>query len=139
MILPNKITISELSKNGKAHKWDKCHCQDCHRDMWGHGYVGRYFAATAGLVYLKRYRCPDCLVVVTVRPEGYWPRIRSSILTIFESLKAKLEYGLWPVGFPRQRGGHWLKRFVGFARMEMQTCLSPFLSQCFSKQLFFFI
>ena len=79
MILPIKITISELSKNGKAYKWDKCDCQDCHRDMWGHGYVARYFSSITTEIYLKRYRCPSCLTVVTVRPAGYWPRIRSSI------------------------------------------------------------
>ncbi len=138
MILPIKITISELSKNGKAHKWGKCHCQDCHRDMWGHGYVARYFSNLIAEVYLKRYRCPSCLTVVTVRPTGYWPRIHSSILAIFEALQSKLDHSFWPVGFPRQRGGHWLKRFVRLARMEMQPDLSDFLNRCYSKQLSFF-
>jgi hypothetical protein len=138
MILPIKITLGELSKNGKAHKWDKCYCQHCHRNMWGHGWVARYFSTFTAVIYLKRYRCPGCLIVVTTRPEGYWPRIRSSILAIFEALQSKLNHRFWPQGFPRQRGGHWLKKFVSLAKMKMQTNLSLFLNLCHSKLLFFF-
>ena len=138
MILPNKITLSEISKNGKTHKWGNYYCESCHRDMWGHGYVARYFLTLASEVYLKRYRCPGCSIVVTMRPEGYWPRMRSSILAIFEALQSKLSRSCWPVGFPRQRGGHWLNKFVRLAKMEIKTDLSSFLNYCHSKLLYFF-
>lgn len=137
MILFLKITIEELSKNGKNHKWGKCFCDKCHRNMWGHGFVMRYFSESDDEIYLKRYRCPGCSTVVTVRPENYWQRIRSSIQTIYEALKAKLA-GFWPPRFPRQRGLHWLRRFVDLAKMENQASLPLFLSHCFRKQLRFF-
>jgi len=137
MILFVKITIEELSKNGKNHKWEKCFCDKCHRNMWGHGFVMRYFSETCAEIYLKRYRCPKCSTVVTARPEGYWQRIRSSVQSIYEALKSKLS-GFWQAGFPRQRGLHWLKSFIELAKMENQVNLPSFLAHCFVKQIRFF-
>ena len=137
MIFFTKITIEELSKNGKDHKWGKYFCDKCQRNMWGHGFVMRYFAEASGEIYLKRYRCPDCSTVVTTRPETHWKSIRSSIQAIYEALKSKLA-GFWPLGFPRHRGQHWLKSFVNLAKMENQENLPSFLSYCFQKQIRFF-
>lgn len=106
--------------------------------MWGHGFVMRYFSESSVEIYLKRYRCPDCSVVVTTRPETHWKAIRSSILTVYEVLKSKLT-GFWPLDFPRQRGLHWLRRFVDLAKMENQENLPWFLAHCFEKQIRFFI
>lgn len=138
MILSIKITIEELSKKGKTHKWEKHQCDKCQRNMWGHGFIMRYFAEAYEGIYLKRYRCPDCSTVVTTRPETYWKGIRSAIQTIYKVLKSKFA-GFWPPGFPRQRGLHWLKRFVELAKMENQDNLPSFLSQCVMKQIHFFI
>jgi len=137
MILHFKITLNKLSKSGKKYKWPKHYCECCKRYMWGHGYVSRYFAAILNEVFLKRYRCPDCSVVVTTRPEGYWARARSSIFSIYEALKAKLNFGSWPLQFPRQRGGHWIRRFVSLAKMELQDNLVHFLDHCYLKQIQF--
>ena len=126
MILNHKISLDKISRIGKDYKWPKQQCEKCHQNMWGHGYVLRYFALILSAVYLKRYRCPCCCRVVTIRPEGYWPGIRSSIFTIYEALREKLCTGRWPFSIPRQRGGHWLKRFVNFARMEIVTNLSSY-------------
>ena len=139
MIFPSKITVSELSRNGKKHKWDKCECQKCNRNMWGHGFVGRYFSAFSEVIFLKRYRCPGCSSVITTRPDGYWPFIHSSISMIHSSLQARISNGFWPAGFPRQRGGHWLKRFVENAKMSNQESLLNFLQFCFEKQVRFFL
>jgi hypothetical protein len=137
MILLHKITIEDLSKVGKNYKWPINRCDDCRRNMWGHGYVSRYFTASVVEVYLKRYRCPGCRSVVTVRPEGHWPRIRSSILVIYEALKSKLSIGRWPALFPRQRGGHWLNRFVRFVAMEAPASILLFLDHCHQKEIRF--
>jgi hypothetical protein len=137
MILPYKITLEELSKAGKDFKWPNHHCGACQRNMWGHGYVARYFTAILNVVYLKRYRCPGCGVVMTIRPEGYWPHIRSSIFAAYEALKSKLRHGRWPPLFPRQRGWHWLKRMVLFAQMEAVKNLTSFLDYCYLKQIRF--
>ncbi len=98
----------------------------------------RYFSEYEGGIFLKRYRCSHCGVVLTTRPDEYWPRIRSSIGTIYNSLKSRLNLMVWPAGFPRQRGGHWLGRFVELAKMELVESLPLFLEFCFSKQLKFF-
>ena len=138
MILFIKITIEELSKKGKTHKWEKHYCDKCQRSMWGHGFVMRYFSETWAGIYVKRYRCPDCSTVVTTRPQTYWQGVRSAILTIYEVLKSKLT-GFWPPGFQRQRGLHWLRRFVDYAKMENQENLPSFLAHCFAKQIRFFV
>lgn len=137
MILSTKITVQELSKAGKEYNWSKHACEGCKRNMWGHGFASRYFSGIMNLIYVKRYRCPGCKIVVTARPEGYWPRIRSSIPAIFEVLHLKLNSGIWPINFSRQRGGHWLSRFVGLAKMEMQQNLSLFLHSCYTKNIRF--
>ncbi|MBI4405001.1 MAG: hypothetical protein HY537_12625 [Deltaproteobacteria bacterium] len=97
----------------------------------------RYFAEASDAIYVKRYRCPDCSTVVTTRPETHWKGIRSAILTMYEVLRSKLT-GFWPPGFPRQRGLHWLLRFIDLAKMEQQDNLLSFLSFCFAKQIRFF-
>lgn len=138
MILKNKITLEELSINQKNHKWEKLSCSKCNRFMWGHGFTTRCFFALSSIVYLKKYRCPGCSAVVTMRPEGYWPYFQSTIKFIYESLKVRIETRYWPSGFSRQRGGHWLRRFTNYAQMENQINLKSFLDFCFLKNISFF-
>lgn len=138
MILIYKITLKKLSEDGRNHKWPNCPCEKCHRNMWGHGYVARYFSNTAQQLFLKRYRCPDCGKVITARPEGFWPFIRTPILTIYQMLRSRILCRCWPANFSRQTGGHWLRRFVIHAKMSCETNLLTFLDRCFDKQLQFF-
>jgi hypothetical protein len=108
--------------------------------MWGHGYVSRYFTEITASVYLKRFRCPSCGAVATVRPEGYWPLIRTAIARIFAVLKARVGSGGWPPGAPRQRWGHWLRRFVRKVRMDFgpNADMLRALEYCYAKELSFF-
>jgi hypothetical protein len=138
MILYTKITLQQLSKEGKNHKWGTYPCTKCDRNMWGHGYVARYFTEVSNAVYLKKYRCPNCRVVVIVKPEGFWPHIRSAISTVYKMLRSRISKGTWPAEFPRQRGGHWLKRFAINAKMSCEINLLTFLDRCFVKELHFF-
>jgi len=59
-------------------------------------------------VVLKRYRCPECRVVIRMRPSGYWRRIQASIAEIRRRLFYRIGKGRWPPQSnpPRQR--HWL-------------------------------
>jgi hypothetical protein len=138
MILISKITPQILSKEGKGHKWPPCTCKNCNRRMWGHGFVARYFSCICQQIFLKRYRCPGCGSVLTTRPEGFWAFIRSSIVQIYRSLHVKLATGQWPPETPRQRGGHWLRRFVANSKMSCEVNLLTFLDRCFEKGLHFF-
>lgn len=137
MILLLKICLNELSEQGRNFNWGTHDCEKCFRPMWGHGFVDRYFSVSAVRLWLKRYRCPDCGSVATTRPEGYWPRVRTSIRSIFETLRSRLKTGRWPQATARQRAGHWLRRFVIKVRMDFgdRSDLGGVLEFCFEKQI----
>jgi hypothetical protein len=139
MIFRYKITVTELAKAGKNFNWLPHQCEKCQRKMWGHGYVARYFSGHCNQIYLKRYRCPDCHSVVTARPEAYWTRLRSSVQAIYDAIRERLQIGKWPDTCPRQRGGHWLKRFMSFVRMEGYSQPLSCLDFCFEKQIPFLV
>ena len=137
MILFTKINLKTLSTEGKNHKWAPCECEKCDRNMWGHGFVNRYFEGFTQ-IFMKKYRCPDCKTVVTTRPEGFRNYVRSTIKTIYHSLLTRIASGSWPPETTRQRGGHWLCRFVVHAKMSCETDLLSFLDRCFEKNVSFF-
>jgi hypothetical protein len=140
MILLRKICLRELSEQGKHFNWDGYDCENCQRSMWGHGFVSRYFAEITPVVFLKRFRCPGCHAVATVRPAGYMPRLRSSIASIYSSLLGRITTGAWGGRDSRQRCGHWLRRFVVRVRMDWGDAsdLKAALEFCNQKQLSFF-
>jgi hypothetical protein len=140
MILSRKICLKELSEQGRDFNWGQHDCEKCHRPMWGHGFVTRYFAELVCGVLIKRFRCPGCHVVVTIRPEGYVARLRSSIETMVAALRHRLATGIWGLGLSRQRCGHWLRRFVKKVRMDWGdgADLTAVLEFCYEKGLSFF-
>jgi hypothetical protein len=140
MILSRKICFNELSEQGREFNWGRHNCEKCQRSMWGHGFVTRYFAEFSCALFLKRFRCPQCRVVVTLRPEGYWPRVRSSICSIYKTLFGRLRTGIWDLPAIRQRAGHWLRRFVKKVRMDWGDAadLRAILDFCYNKQVSFF-
>lgn len=79
--------------------------------------------------------------MVTLRPEGYFSRIRSSIRSIYETLLVRLTRGAWGTPGLRQRAGHWLRRFVEKVRMDWTDAsdLKVVLRFCYEKQIPFFI
>lgn len=140
MILLRKICFKELSELGRNFNWGEHDCEKCQRSMWGHGFVARYFSEFHSVFFLKRYRCPGCRRVATVRPEGYWPRLRSSVQSIYLTLVVRLTTGLWGPGTVRQRAGHWLRRFVQKVRMDWggTSDLKAALEFCYQKGVSFF-
>lgn len=119
MILSTLINMDALSEAGRSFKWGACNCKTCGRVMWGHGFVLRYFDSYPVGLYLKRYRCRHCKFVYTIRPMGYWPRIRSKIINVFNILTAKFTMLAWPTGCPRQKGRYWLSKFLNFYKMHL--------------------
>jgi hypothetical protein len=138
MICNKQIILQDLADQGKNFNWGKHFCENCNRFMWGHGFVSKYFSHSNQSIFVKRYRCPDCCVVVTIRPSGFWNYLRSSTLIIFITLRHRINQHHWPWYSTRQRAGHWLKRFVSFAKIEMVTNLGSFLDYCFNKGIRFF-
>lgn len=130
MTCTTQINMDQLSKEGKSFKWKKEICQKCDRNMWGHGFTTRYFQSYSDPLYLKRYRCNGCKTVVTMRPAGFWSFLRTDFFNIFATLLYRLTHAadppVWPEGFPRQRGGYWLRTFYKFFKMNgMSSYSSP--------------
>ena len=113
MILEVEININGIILEGKKYNWVRPEkCKKCgHDKLWGHGYVSRYFEFYRGIIWIKRYRCPCCGTVYTMRPKGYWRRFQAKIKTIVKSVKEKLEGKKWLEGINYQRQQYWLKGF----------------------------
>ncbi len=82
--------------------------------MWGHGYVERDFDFGDGLierVWIKRWRCPCCGTIYTMRPSSHWRRFLAPLKTIMASLHKKLRDGLWLSQITRQRQQYWRRGF----------------------------
>ena len=69
------INLLLLFSLGKKYPWQKPHkCPRCSSPrLWGHGFVRRYFFGFNKALWLKRYRCPDCSHVFTLRPSEFYP------------------------------------------------------------------
>ena len=89
-------------------------------------------------VLLKRYRCPTCQRVFTMVPGGFCRRYQTAAADMAAALAARLRHRGWPIGMPRQRAGHWLRKFLAQCRMdhpqddpltilEMETGGGPFV------------
>jgi hypothetical protein len=83
--------------------------------------VAAFFDGFAQAVFLRRYRCPDCHLILRLKPKGYWPRFQASIPTILESLTYRLTYYRWPPLLSRQRQGHWLRSLIRKVRFHLEV------------------
>lgn len=109
------VNLHELSRLGKKYPWPKPEtCQKCSGfRLWGHGYVKRYFDGFETLFWIKRYRCPDCGSVHTLRPDSHRRRIQAAYFLVLASILAKILAGRWLYGISKRRQRHW---FSGFKR-----------------------
>jgi hypothetical protein len=138
MVVAIDATVQEIAEFGESFNWPACHCEKCSRNMWGHGFVGRYFEGYSRLIRIKRLICPGCGVVVVFRPKGFWARLRSPITEIFRVLTTRLASGFWPFGFIRQRGWSWLKKLMTAVVMSGKSNPLEFLKERFHKEVYFF-
>lgn len=112
LILLTDLCVKTLARVGRDYPWRRPErCPRCGGvRVWGHGFVGVYFDEGGTVpVVLKRYRCPECRVVIRMRPSGYWRRIQACIAEIRRCLFYRMHLGRWPPrsNAPRQR--HWLR------------------------------
>ena len=106
------LCVKTVARLGRDYPWPRLkQCPRCTGvRVWGHGFVRAYFDEAGGQgVILKRYRCPECKVVIRARPWGYFIRIKESIRGIRRCLRDRINQGRWPPRSnpPRQR--HWLQ------------------------------
>lgn len=110
MIILIVVDFKELFVLEKKYPWLRpVACDKCGGKIWGHGYVWRFFAQAPNGCWVKRYYCPDCGCVITIRPVGYWPRFFQGSENIRQALSYRLAQAKWPPGLNRQTGGYWLR------------------------------
>jgi hypothetical protein len=136
MIISTTICLDTLYKLGKNYKWKKPKsCPRCQNKLWGHGFVASYFDGFERCFYIKRYRCSCCNLVIRMRPVGYLKYFQHNIDFIFQALKYKINNYKWPSWCSRQKGGHWLRRFIsrlrfakGYEDINYIKCLEEYFT-----------
>ena len=113
LILHFAIDVKRLVEEGKEYRWPRPEqCPRCKsRRLWGHGYVQRYFEGWLERIWIKRYRCPDCRAVHTLRPLEFYRGFHYSVLTILFSVLNKIVEGRWLKCLSRQVQQYWYKGF----------------------------
>jgi len=51
-------------------------------------------------------------------PAGSYRRHQTAAAEMAATLAARLRHRGWPIGVPRQRAGHWLRKFLAKCRMD---------------------
>jgi hypothetical protein len=103
--------IFRLGINFPFPRPERCLKDGCGGRVWGHGFVERYFDGFGKALFLRRWRCPDCGTIYTIRPHGFWSRHHAPIQTVCRSLCHRLRHGTWDrsLGLSRQRQNHWFQ------------------------------
>ena len=109
LILSLSVNLETLLNEGTAYPWPRppC-CPRCKEGrLWGHGYVSRFFDGLERPLLVKRWRCPSCRAVHTMRPSSHWRGFWATVALIVSSLQAKFERGRWLPTVSRQRQQYW--------------------------------
>ena len=107
------VDLNELFSLGKEYPWPRPErCPSCFGNrLWSHGYAARNFDGFAKALWVKKYRCPDCRSVHTIRPTGYMSFVQASVFKIYFSLAIKIIFGFWFLDFCSRRQRYWLFTF----------------------------
>ena len=136
LILFVEVRVKMLMKLGREYPWQRPkQCPKCQSvRVWGHGYVEAYFdEAGSACVLLKRYRCPECGLVIRVRPSGYWRKIQATVATVRQWVVDRLEKGRWPPGCNSARGRQWLRALRRQVRTHLGMSYVEDLAQGFAE------
>ena len=104
------VILKEIFKQERNFSWNRPpKCPKCDSfKVWGHGFVPAYFDCFEVPLLLKRYRCPDCGCVITMRPASHFSGFQSSRATIRSALQRRINHGRWPPDLSSARMRHWL-------------------------------
>ena len=113
LIIYTAVEIKSLVELGKKYQWEKPgQCPNCKGwRLWGHGFVLRYFEFWDAGVWVRRYRCPLCGAVHTMRPDAHYRGFVYTVSTILQSLKTKIRKGCWLLSPSRQVQQYWWRGF----------------------------
>lgn len=112
VVLYQEVDLQKIKTEGRKYFWPKIVCPKCNIFCWGHGYVLRNFSEILFPIFIKRWRCRICRRVFVICPTSHWRRYQERKENIFNALLHRLEYLKWPPWGNRQRGGHWLRKFL---------------------------
>jgi len=90
--------------------------------------VHRHFDECPERLWVKRYRCPECGAVHTLRPQLYDRRFQVIWFTVFLSLLRKITLGQWLEGISRQRQQYWWRGFKKHASRKQNFVSESALS-----------
>ena len=126
-----------LSAFTRKAEYPPCNCPDCNQKLWSHGFRDRNLENTK--IILKRYRCPRCTKVISIKPEGMLDYFQSLMDTMLSTIENRLSSTTWPTRMPRQRAGHWIRAFFKHHKMHAPS-LEPlqFLVQLTTDRVNFF-
>ncbi len=120
LIIYFSVDFKSLQRYGKQYRWPRPRrCPRCgSRRLWGHGYVDRFFDGQPEALPIKRWRCPECGGVHTMRPGKHWRGFWALWPLIVRSLAAK-EAGLkWLTMVSRQRQQYWWRGYLRQSRIS---------------------
>lgn len=137
MIIAVAVTLKEIFQKAKNHPWTRpSECPRCAgARLWGHGYIPAWFDECEGLVYLRRYRCPECGCVVQLKPQGYFDRFHCLATTIRERISHRIKTNHWWGGLSRSRQGHWLRGIKRKAKAYLSDAFEGDLVDAFDRLL----
>ena len=126
LLLIIRVILKEIQLQGRRFPWKRPgSCPGCQgRRLWGHGFVLRYFHGYAKGLWMRRWRCPDCNAVHTVRPHEYPAGSAYPATTHFESLRRKLTGESFLPSVSRQAQQYWKNAF-DFQRHKLENWKTP--------------
>lgn len=134
LIVYLSVDCNEISSAGKAFQWPRpSQCPTCWGlRLWGHGFVKRYFDGHSRMLWMKRWRCPECRAVHTCRPIEYWRGFWAQADTIGRSLRKRITEGRWLRTLGRQRQEYWwrglaITRVICGADVDVESLLDSTL------------
>ena len=109
LIVYATVSVRDLHALGRRYPWQRpTYCPSCRSDrLWGHGFVLRYFEPYHEPFFVKRYRCPGCNAVHTLRPKPYAQGYRYPLIVMLQCLMEKVEADRWSRALPRQLQQTW--------------------------------
>jgi hypothetical protein len=111
LILLVDVDVKQVCAQGRDFKWPRpSTCPRCRGRIWGHGFVPAWFIGLVDAVFLRRYRCPDCRIVIRCRPRTHWPRFQFSISAIADCISRRVTAGRWRPDLPRSSQRQWWRR-----------------------------
>lgn len=128
--------IFMLGRDYPFYRPERCLREGCKSTkMWGHGFVLLCIEGYDQPLPFRRWRCPICGRVYTIRPCGYWSRHSAPVWTIAEALRYRLTTGFWNkhLGPSRQKQGHWLRALKMNIKAQLGMDFSKGLMDGFSE------